>query len=181
MRLWNNKIDEKKGFLLIGKITSLHGIKGNIKIYPYAESIAVFKPKNVVLVQKTDGSEKPYAIQWAKPHQRTVLVSFEEVNSCETAETLIGSRIYIEKRILPEPDNGSYYWFDIIGLSVYTIDKQYIGKVASIIPTGANDVYVVTNPDINEENEVLIPAVDTIVLDINLKKKKMLVDLPEGL
>ena len=181
MKSWNNKIDEKKGFLLIGKITSLHGLKGNIKIHSYAESIAVFKPKNLLLVQNADGSEQLYAIQWAKPHQRTILLSLEGIDSCGAAEALIGSSLYIEKRLLTEPDDGSYYWFDLIGLSVYTIDKQYIGKVDSIIPTGANDVYVVTNPDINKENEILIPAVDTVVLDIDLKKKKMIINLPEGL
>ena len=181
MKSWNNKIDEKKNFLLIGKITSLHGLKGNIKIHSYAESIDVFKPKDLLLVQNTDGLEQSYTIQWAKSHQRSVLLSLEGVDSRSAAEALIDSRIYIEKRLLSEPDDGSYYWFDIIGLSVYTIDKQYIGKVDSIIPTGASDVYVVTNPDINKKNEVLIPAVDTVVLDIDLNKKKMTIDLPEGL
>jgi 16S rRNA processing protein RimM len=181
LRSWNNNTDKKKGFLLIGEITSLHGLKGNLKIHSYAESIDVFKPKDLVLVQNADGSEQSYAIQSAKPHHRAVILSLEGIDSRSAAEALIGSVIYIEKRLLTQPDDGSYYWFDIIGLSVYTINKQYVGKVSSIIPTGANDVYVVTNPDINTKNEVLIPAVDTVVLSIDLKKKKMIIDLPEGL
>jgi len=174
-------VDKKKDFLLIGKIFSLHGIKGNVKVYSYAESIEAFKPEKAVLVRDKEGLESYYTIKWVKPQNRFFLISFKGIASRNMAEALVGSNLYTEKKCLPVPDDGSYYWFDIIGLSVYKKNKEYIGKVDSIIPTGANDVYVVKNPDMKKENEVLIPGVKDIVLEIDLKKKMMVVDLPEGL
>ena len=136
---------KKNGFLSIGKIIGVHGLKGTIKVYSYAESLSVFRPDALILIRNTKGLEKTYAIEWVKPHKRT------------------------------------YYWFDIIGLSVFTIDEKYLGCVESIIQTGSNDVYVVKDPNKDKDNEILIPALKSVVLAIDLERKIMRVDLPEGL
>lgn len=181
MKSWNNNTCEKKNLVLIGKISGLHGIKGNLKVYSYAESNEIFKPGNSLIVYDSIRDfEKKYAIEWARPQNKFVLISFKGITSRTMAVPLAGLSLYVEKKSLAEPDDGTYYWFDIIGLSVYTKTDEYIGKVDSIIQTGANDVYVV-KVDINNKSEVLIPAVKTVVLDIDLKKKMMVVDLPEGL
>jgi len=78
-------------------------------------------------------------------------------------------------------EEGVYYWSDLIGLSVFTVDDTYIGRVTSIIQTGSNDVYVVTNDDGEKPADILIPALEWVVLDIRLDQKIMRVDLPEGL
>ena len=93
------------------------------------------------------------------------------------AEALIGSDIFIEKRRLPEPEEGSYFWFDLIGLDVFGVDQKYLGRLESIIQTGSNDVYVVKN----EDTEILIPALEAVVQKIDLKNRRMQVELPEGL
>ena len=74
-------------------------------------------------------------------------------------------------------EEGTYYWVDLIGIGVFTTEKEYLGRIESIVETGSNDVYVVKNG----EREILIPALETVVLDIDLGKKQMQVDLPEGL
>lgn len=167
----------KNGFLSVGKIIGASGLKGAIKVYPYVESLSVFKPDNSILVRDVKGREKTYTVKWVKPHGRVILLFLKEVTGCSLAEMLIGSKIFIEKAKFPKPEDGTYYWFDIIGLSVFTIDKRYIGRVESIIQTGSNDVYVVKDVD----KETLIPALDSVVLAIDLKQKTMRVDLPEGL
>ncbi|MEE8480397.1 MAG: ribosome maturation factor RimM, partial [Desulfobacterales bacterium] len=78
-------------------------------------------------------------------------------------------------------EDGSYYWFDIIGLSVFITDGKCIGNVESIFPTGSNDVYVVKNPNNDLDSEILVPALESVVLSIDLKNKKMHVNLPDGL
>lgn len=173
---------KKNGFLSIGKIVGVHGLKGTIKVYSYAdEPLSVFKPGALIIARNTKGLEKTYVIEWAKPHKRTILLSLKGVRSCSLAETLIDSELFIEKAKLPELEDGTYYWFDIIGLSVFTIDEKYLGCVESIIRTGSNDVYVVKDPNKNKDNEVLIPALKSVVLAIDLERKIMRVDLPEGL
>jgi len=132
-------------------------------------------------LKKRKGFEKNYKIEWVKPHGRTVLLSLKGVENKNLVETLIGSVFFIERVTLPEPEDGSYYWLDIIGMSVFTTDDEYIGLVESIIPTGSNDVFVVRNPNKAHDNETLIPALGSVILKIDLKLKTMRVDLPEGL
>ena len=117
----------------------------------------------------------------AKPHTKTVLLSLKEIENRTQAEALVGSELYIEKMSLPELEDGDYYWFDIIGLSVFTVEGEYIGQVASIMPTGSNDVYIVKGVAGERQKETLIPALASVVVSIDLEKKTMQVDLPEGL
>ncbi|MFO7667412.1 MAG: ribosome maturation factor RimM [Desulfobacterales bacterium] len=166
------------GFISIGKIVNAHGVDGTIKVYSYAESLSVFNPGNMILVRNPgDSPDKHYKVKWSAPHSRFVLLMFEEVNSRNLADNLKGSELFIEKAGLPELEENTYYWEDIIGLSVYTEDGIFLGRIESIIETGSNDVYVVNDG----KSEVLVPAMESVVLKIDLDKKTMKVNLPEGL
>jgi len=172
---------DPNGFLIIGKIAGVHGVKGTVKVYSYAESFSVFDSLDLIQVQAPEGRIEPYAIEWAKPHSRTILLALVGINNREQAASLIGSKLLIEKQHLPELDQGEYYWFDIIGLSVFAIDDRFLGCVTSIIPTGSNDVYVVQNKTCSKNQEILIPALESVVLQIDTQNRIMRVDLPEGL
>ena len=103
----------------------------------------------------------------------------EGISCREEAKALIGSELFIKKEKLSELEDGTYYWFDIIGLDVYNIEDKYLGCVEAIIPTGSNDVYVVKDKAGN--SEILIPALESVVKKIDCNLKIMQVDLPEGL
>ena len=90
---------------------------------------------------------------------------------------MVGYDLCIDKTTLPEPERGTYYWHQVIGLEVFTVDDQCLGRVAAIFPTGSNDVYVVRDG----KKEVLIPAIDSVVVDIDPAHGVLRVDLPEGL
>lgn len=169
----------KEGFLFIGKITGAHGIKGTSKAFFYSESLSAIESDSLILLKNPEGLEKTYEIKWVKPHARGVLLSLKGISRREEAKALIGSELFIKKEKLSELENGTYYWFDIIGLDVYDIENKYLGCVESIIPTGSNDVYVVKDAAIN--NEILIPALESVVLKIDKNLNIMRVDLPEGL
>ena len=83
----------------------------------------------------------------------------------------------IEKATLPEAEQDTYYWHQIIGLDVFTVDGRRLGQVTAILPTGSNDVYVVREG----KKEILIPALESVVVDVDLTAKALRVDLPEGL
>ena len=164
-------------FLLIGRIAGAHGVKGALKILSFAESPSDFESGSLIHLRGNQGGEKAYTIQWAKPHGRGVLLSLAGIDNRSKAKSLIGAELFIEKKSLPALEEGTHYWFDIIGLSVFTLNNEYIGQVTSIIPTGSNDVYVVQDMD----KEILVPALESVVTDIDLENKRMTVDLPEGL
>ncbi len=166
-----------QGHVLIGKIVGIHGIKGTNKLRSFAGSLSVFSPGSTILVRNRHGREACYEINWVKPHTGTPLISFKGITNRDQARTLIGSELYIPQSELPELDEDTYYWHDLIGIDVYTKTEEYLGRIESIIETGSNDVYVVKR----EENEVLIPALESVVLKIDLEQKRMQVDLPEGL
>ena len=163
--------------LLVGKIVGVHGVKGNLKVYPYAESLSVFKPDSSICIDSKDGGRTVRTVAWAKPHKRIVLLALKDVQSVDRARELIGSEIFVDQRVLPDLDEGTYYWVDIIGLSVYSMDQTYLGRLESIIPTSGNDVFVVKQ----DGEEILIPALESVVRDIDIENKTMRVDLPEGL
>ncbi len=163
--------------MLIGKIVGVHGIKGTNKLRSYAESLSVFSPGSSILVRDRRGREARYEIGWVKPHTGTPLILFKSIANRDQAKELIGAELFIPQSDLPELDEDTYYWHDLIGIDVYTTTGEFLGRIESIIETGSNDVYVVKR----DEKEVLIPALESVVLDIDLTHKRMKVDLPEGL
>lgn len=165
--------------LLVGKIIGVHGIRGNLKLYPYVDSLSIFKSGHRVVLREPNGREESYAVKGGQPYKNIVRLFLSGIDNRNTAENLIGSEVWMDKSILPGLEPDEYYWSDIIGLDVFQTDDFYLGKVASILPTGSNDVYVVRHPDSGQE--ILIPALQTVVMEMDIKKNRMVVDLPEGL
>jgi 16S rRNA processing protein RimM len=172
-----NKLQPKKDIVLIGKIVGAHGVMGTSKIQSYAESLEIYKPGTTLFILSPDGSEYLYEINWIKPHSRGALIDFKEVIDRERAKTLIGSELYIDRSALPELETGTYYWFDLIGLNVYTSENEHLGRLDSVIETGANDIYVIKDGN----REILVPALKSVVKSIDAEAKIMRVELPDGL
>ena len=168
---------DKKGYVLIGKIVGVHGLKGTNKFKSYAESLSVFYPGQSILIRDNRNRETSVELDWIKSHTGTPLISFKGVTDRDRAEALIGAELFIPETELPELDEDTYYWFELIGIEVYNTQEDYLGRITSIFPTGSNDVYVVKN----KTKELLIPALESVVIDIDLELKRMRVDLPEGL
>lgn len=162
-------------FLVIGKIAGPHGLKGEARLVSYAESMDSFLPGTRLFLTHRDGRQGEYTIESARPHKKGVLLKLRGIDSIDEINLWRNAEVLCEKACLRRLDAGAYYWFQIIGLNVLTtVDHRSLGKVANIIKTGSNDVYVVRN----ESNEVLIPALDSVIVEIDLEKKLMLVDLP---
>ena len=172
-----NKADPIVDRVIIGKIVGVHGAKGTVKVHSYAESLDIFEPGMIISVSSHDGGEESHEIDWIKPHSRGALLALKGIDNRDQAKKLIGSNLQIEKAKLPQLDTGVYYWHDLIGLKVFTTDDRYLGRLDSIIETGANDVYVVKDDD----SEILIPALESVVRKIDIEANLMQVDLPAGL
>ena len=165
------------GYLLIGKITGAHGIRGDVKLLSYAESLSVFSQGSRILLKKGDQPGQYYIIDRVKPFKRHGLMTLKGMHNRDQAESLAGWEVHIDASLLPEPEEDAYYWRDLIGMSVLTAEGRSIGRLTEIIPTGSNDVYVVQDGD----TETLVPAIQSVVIDIDTDRNIITVDLPEGL
>ena len=163
--------------LAIGSIVGVHGIRGTLKVKPYAHESTLFSTDRLVQIEDKFGQKNNFTVDWAEPYKKGFRLGLKEVNGRSQAEALVGGEIFIDKEDLPVLEEGTYYWFDLIGLTVWTTDNQMIGRVDAIIETGSNDVYVVKQEDI----ETLVPALESVVLGIDLNRQTMRVKLPEGL
>jgi 16S rRNA processing protein RimM len=167
----------KEDFLPMGKVVGTHGIQGTLKVYSDSGSWSLFESGSSIFIQNHDGDVNSWQIKWARPHKRFMLLSLEGVSTLEQAQSFKGARFLVDKAALPQLEEGAYYWFDLIGLRVFSMDGSLLGKIESIIETGSNDVYVVRDGN----RETLVPALTKVVKAVDLESKTMQVDLPEGL
>ncbi|MFZ5570378.1 MAG: ribosome maturation factor RimM [Thermodesulfobacteriota bacterium] len=161
----------------MAEIVGVHGVKGELKVRSYAENPSLFQPGGRILVEGTRTGGQMRTINWVRPHKQLLLFSLEGLEDRGQAEELIGAEILVAREQLPEPEEGTYYWCDILGLRVYGEDDVYLGCVREIVPTGSNDVYVVTDG----ARETLVPALQSVILDVDLRAGRMRVRLPDGL
>jgi 16S rRNA processing protein RimM len=164
--------------ILIGKVVGAHGLRGAVKIYSYAESEDLYAQQERLILIGSDGVRNSYDIAGIKAHKQNIRLTLKGVDSRDQAEALRGWGVYIPKSGLPPLEEGTYYWIDLIGLAVFTTTGEYLGRLTDIIPTGANDVYVVTR---GGGAEILIPAIASVVMAIDLQAGRIEVTLPEGL
>jgi 16S rRNA processing protein RimM len=182
-RSWklSNSFVDNSHLLSIGKIVGVHGLRGVLKVFSYAESTARYTPGMPLHLKDSHGKEFILKIVWAKPHSKTILLSLEGIGNRDQAEELVGSNLFIEKAALEVLEEGTYYWADLMGLSVFSLAGDHLGEISAIVQTGSNDVYVVKKKEGTAETEVLIPALESVVREVDLDRRTMRVDLPEGL
>ena len=165
----------KAASFTIGKVTGVHGLDGNLKVWSFAESIDTFCPGKNVLLKSEEGLGKPYTILKASAHKKGILLSLDGVDNRNLAEDLVGKEILIDRDQLPEPEEDTWYWQDLLGLDVFDHQKGFIGKITNIFPTGANDVLVVTD----KTRETLVPMHKHFVESVDIEKKTVRTTLPE--
>ena len=164
-------------YLSVGEIVGVHGIRGVVKVRSFLDTDSIFGVGSRVFIKNAQGLSKACTIEWAKPHARHLLVHFEGFTKKEQAEKWLGAAVLAERESLPPLAEGEYYWSDLIGLSVYEADGRRLGRLENIIATGSNDVYVVCDG----LRETLVPALESVVKEIDLERGRMQVQLPEGL
>jgi 16S rRNA processing protein RimM len=163
--------------ILIGRILGAHGIAGGMKLMSYAESVDVFAPGRKVIAVGAAGDETVYEIEWAQSHGRTVLLGIQGIGQRSQAEALAGCDLFFDRATLPEPEDGTYYWADLIGIEVYAAGGAFLGRIESIFQTGSNDVYVVKQ----KNRELLLPALRSVIKSVDVESRRMEVEVPEGL
>jgi 16S rRNA processing protein RimM len=177
----SNSLNNRDDLVLVGRVVGVHGIRGGLKVYSYAESLSVYEAEEGLRVALPDGSIRAMTVQRVQPHGRVLLMTLGGVVDRTQAERLIGSTLSVGKACLPVLEEDTYYWSDLMGLRVYDTTGAHLGQLDEVIPTPGNDIYVVRGRQDGHTKEILIPAIGDVVLKIDLDGKTMIVDPPEGL
>lgn len=166
-----------KDLIAIGKIVKPKGLKGRLKAVSYMESPGMLEGQQTVLIGTDDRSASPHHINSITVQGRNLILGFHGIDTIEAAEPLKGQFLYLSRQWLPPLEEDEYYWEDLIGLSVMTDDDRKLGVITGVLPTGSNDVYVCQG----DEGELLIPALEDVIVRIDIPKGLMIVQLPEEL
>ena len=164
-------------YIEIGQIVNTNGLKGVVKVNPFTDDISKFEELKYVYIQLKSELKK-VKIEQVRYNKNQVLLKLEGIDSIEEAEKYRNFYLKTEKESQEDLGEDTYYIVDLIGLDVYTDKNEYLGKIEDVFPTGSNDVYVVKD---NLGKQILIPAIADVVKKVDLKNKKMIINLIPGL
>ncbi len=163
-------------YVLLGKITKAHGLRGEVKIFSFSGQPENFSGyKEIVLVDLTGNLSLPLTVEKHRVQGKTVIVQLASVNSRNRAEELLGKGVLLEKNLLPDAVEGEYYWYQYEGKLVLDQNGRTIGRVESLFSNGAQDIMIVKSG----EEEILIPITESIV--VRESAEELVVNPPPGL
>ncbi|MDO9167783.1 MAG: ribosome maturation factor RimM [Methylobacter sp.] len=161
----------KQQHISVGKISGVFGIKGWVKVFSFTdprENILTYSP----WLLKKDDETKTVSVVDGQLQGKTIVAQLTGVNDRNQAESLMGWDIFITQEQLPNAAKDEYYWSDLIGLQVETVDGVELGRVDSLLETGANDVIIVKG-----ERERVIPFLQgQTIVSVDLVAGKIIVD-----
>lgn len=164
-------------FLQVGVITSTHGIKGEVKVFPTTDDVNRFKKLKEVYLD-TGKEKKIITIESVKFFKQFVILKFKEFNSINDIEMYRGKALLVDRARAVKLQKDEYFIADLIGLLVEDDEGTFSGELTDVFSTGANDVYEITS---KEGKQILIPAIKECVLNVDMEAGKVLIHLMPGL
>ena len=148
------------------------GTKGELKVEPTTDFPQRFAPGEQLWVQG-----RPLTVESSRRHRGHVILKLAAIDTIAEAEKLRGQPLEVPLSNAQTLPQGQYYVYQIVGLEVWTTAGEELGQVAEVAPTGSNDVYVVRGP----RGELLIPAIEDVVKEIDLERGRITIEAIEGL
>ena len=163
--------------LRVGVISSTHGVRGEVKVYPTTDDVNRFKKlKNVVL--DTGKEHLKLEVSGVKFLKNQVILKFKGIDNINDIEKYKGKDLLVNREDAVALEENENYVADLIDLKVVTDEGQVLGVLTEVMETGANDVYVVETED---GKELLLPAIRDCILDVDLETEVMTVHILPGL
>ncbi len=163
--------------LKVGVVTSVHGIKGEVKVFPTTDDSRRFKKLKQVYLD-TGKEMLPLEIEGVKFFKQMVIVKFKGYENPDDVMKFRQKELWIDRKDAVRLSKDEYFIADLIDMEVCDEEGTLIGTLKDVISTGANDVYAVETP---EGREVLFPAIKQCVLNVDTEARKMTVHVMEGL
>ena len=164
-------------FFKVGIITSTHGVRGEVKVYPTTDDMRRFKRLKEVIMD-TGKERLPMEIESVKFFKQFVILKFKGIDNINDVEKYRKSELYVSRQNAVRLARDEYFIADLMGLTVQNEDGEDIGVLKDVMETGANDVYVI---DLNDGRELLLPAIKQCVLAVDVEAGFMKIHIMEGL
>ena len=163
--------------LQVGVISSTHGIRGEVKVFPTTDDPGRFKKlKHVIL--DTVKEQKNLEITGVKFFKQFVILKFKGIDNINDIEKYKGKSLYVTRENAVRLKKDEYFIADLVDMQVFLEDGTFFGVLTDVMKTGANDVYCIQT---QEHGEVLIPAIGECILDVDVEGQKMTIHLMPGL
>lgn len=166
-----------ENLLKVGVITTTHGVRGEVKVFPTTDGAERFLDIAYVLLD-TGREMKRLDIKNVKFYKNLAILKFDGIDNINDIEKYKGRDLWIPREEGQELGDDEYYIADLIDMEVVLEDGSHFGTLTDVMETGANDVYIVERAD---GSEVLLPAIADCILDVDLEENKMTVHLMKGL
>ena len=163
--------------LQVGVITTTHGIRVEVKVFPTTDDAHRFDYLQSVLLD-TGKELCELDIERVKYFKQYVILKFKDVDNINDIEPYKGKSLYVTREFAVPLKENEYYIADLIDMEVYLENGEYFGTLMDVMETGANDVYVV---HIESDKEVLIPAIKDCIKKVDVENGKMVIHLLKGL
>lgn len=164
-------------FLQVGIITSTHGVKGEVKVFPTTDDPKRFRRLKEVILD-TGKERRTLEIQGVKFFKQFVILKFKDLDSINDVERYCKGSLLVSRENAVRLGRDEYFVADLEGLTVLNEDGTPIGVLNSVLETGANDVYVIR---LTDGRELLLPAIKQCVLEVNVEAGHIRVHILEGL
>ena len=167
-------------FFKIGAITSPHGIRGEVNVFPTTDDPSRFLVLDEVILRKTGrrGDDETRQVERARLFKNMVILKLSGCDTRNDAELLRKAELFVPREKAIPLDEGEYFIADIIGMTVTSDAGDELGTVEDVLKTGANDVYVVRG---ERFGEILIPAIKQCIIEVNPGENSMKVHLLPGM
>lgn len=163
--------------LQVGVITSTHGVRGEVKVFPTTDDPARFKKLKQVILD--DGKQQiDLEIASVKFFKNMVILKFKGIDNINDVEKYRRATLLVTRENAVPLAENEYFIADLIGLSAVSDEGEKLGTITDVLQTGANDVYVVTTP---QKEEILVPAIRECILAVDLDARRMQLHLLPGL
>ena len=164
----------KISYLVIGRVAAPRGVRGELRV-----DIETDSPERFYGLRQIFLGEQlvPFEVRRARLHEDQAFLQLKGIDDRNAADQWRGAMIYVPLADAIPLEENEYFYYQIEGLQVVTVEGEVLGKVTEIIVTGANDVYVVRG----EQGEILLPAIEQVIVEVNLEEGIMRVNLLEGL
>lgn len=164
-------------YLQVGVISSTHGIRGEVKVFPTTDDVKRFKRCKKLMLDTREGWQE-LEVEGVKFFKQFAILKFQGINSINEAEAYKGQGLFVTRENAVELKKNEYFIADLIGLRVLDEQGAQIGTLRDVMETGANDVYVI---EMTDGRELLLPAIRECVLEMNLQEQYIRVHIMEGL
>ncbi len=166
-----------ENLLKVGVITSTHGLKGEVKVFPTTDDAKRFKKLKEVLLDT--GKEKiVLSIEQVKFFKQLVILKFKGIDDIGDVQKYRGKDLFVTRENAVKLKKGEYFIADLIGVNVVSEDGALKGILKDVMQTGANDVYVI---ELSDGRELLLPAIKECVLAVDLDENTMKIHVLDGL